>query len=97
MIVALRERAEEVRRAELDRFRARLESLDEVQLDAIEGLTRGIIGKLLHEPSIALKDAAGSPRGDRLVASLRELFALEAEDQDGPSSSSSGSVTGAPE
>ena len=80
MIVALRERAEAVRRAELDRFRNRLEGLDEVELDAVEGLTRGIIGKLLHEPSIALKDAAGSARGDRLVATLRELFALEGEE-----------------
>ena len=84
MIVALRERAEQVRRAELDRYRNRLDGLDEVQLDAVEGITRGIIGKLLHEPSIALKDAAGSTRGDRLVASLRELFALEGEDQGGP-------------
>jgi glutamyl-tRNA reductase len=79
MIVALRERAEEVRRAELDRFRARFEGLDEAQLDAIEGLTRGIIGKLLHEPSVALKDAAGSPRGERLVASLRDLFDLDGD------------------
>jgi glutamyl-tRNA reductase len=84
MIVALRERAEQVRRAELDRYRNRLDGLDEVQLDAVEGITRGIIAKLLHEPSIALKDAAGSTRGDRLVASLRELFALEGEDQGGP-------------
>ncbi len=81
MIVALRERAEVVRRAELDRVRTRLEGLDEVQLDAVEQITRGIIGKLLHEPSVALKDAAGSPRGDRLVAALRELFALEGDDQ----------------
>ena len=94
MIVALRERAEEVRRAELDRFRRRLEGLDEAQLDAVEGLTRGIIGKLLHDPSIALKEAAGSPRGDRLIASLRELFALEEESPDGTGSES---VTGAPE
>ena len=57
-------------------------------------LTRGIIGKLLHEPSVALKDAAGSPRGDRLVASLRELFGLDAEHREGPGSES---VTGAPE
>ncbi|MDP1819836.1 MAG: glutamyl-tRNA reductase [Acidimicrobiales bacterium] len=96
MIVALRERAEEVRRGELERFRSRLEALDEAQLDAVEGLTRGIIGKLLHEPSIALKIAAGSPRGDRLVASLRELFALEGEDQGGPPTAPE-SVTGAPE
>jgi glutamyl-tRNA reductase len=84
MIVALRERAEQVRRGELERFRSRLDGLDEIQLDAIEGLTRGIISKLLHEPSITLKDAAGSPRGDRLVATLRELFGLEGEAQGGP-------------
>jgi glutamyl-tRNA reductase len=77
MIVALRDRAEAVRLGELDRFRARLDGLDAAQLDAIDGITRGIIGKLLHEPSVALKDAAGSPRGERLVSSLRELFALE--------------------
>ena len=94
MIVALRERAEEVRQAELERFRNRLDGLDAEQLAAVEGITRGIIGKLLHEPSITLKDAAGSPRGDRLVASLRELFALEG-DQRGASTDES--VTGAPE
>jgi hypothetical protein len=41
-----------------------------------------------------LKDAAGSSRGDRLVASLRELFALEGKHRD---SAASESVTGAPE
>jgi glutamyl-tRNA reductase len=84
MIVALRDRAEEVRLAELDRFRGRLEALDPAQADLVDQLTRGIIGKLLHEPSIALKDAAGSPRGDRLVSSLRELFGLD--DESGPPS-----------
>ena len=94
MIVALRDRAEEVRQAELDRYRTRLDGLDPAQLEAIEGLTRGIIGKLVHEPSVALKDAAGSPRGDRLVASLRELFDLDAEHREGGGTES---VTGAPE
>jgi glutamyl-tRNA reductase len=94
MIVSLRERAEEVRQAELDRFRRRLDGLDAEQMEAVEGLTRGIIGKLLHEPSVALKDAAGSPRGDRLIASLRELFGLEGDAAQGTGSES---VTGAPE
>ena len=80
MIVALRDHAEEVRQAEVDRFRNRLAGLDTVQLDAVEALTRGIIGKLLHDPSIALKDATGSTRGDRLIAALRELFALEGDE-----------------
>jgi glutamyl-tRNA reductase len=84
MIVSLRDRAEEVRQAELERFRSRLADLDDVHLDAVEGLTRGIIGKLLHDPSVALKDAAGSPRGDRLINALRELFALDGDDPTPP-------------
>ena len=77
MIVALRDRAERVRQAEVDRYRTRLGELDPTQLEAVEALTHGIIGKLLHDPQLALKDAAGSPRGDRLVAALRDLFALD--------------------
>ena len=80
MIVALRDRAEEVRQAEVERYRSRLGELDPAQVDALDALTRGIIGKLLHDPSVALKDAAGSTRGDRLVAALRELFALDDDD-----------------
>jgi glutamyl-tRNA reductase len=77
MIVALRERAESVRTSELDRFRARYDELDPRQLDLVEAVTRGIVAKLLHQPTVVLKDAAGSPRGDRLVAALRELFEIE--------------------
>jgi glutamyl-tRNA reductase len=77
MIVALRDRAEQVRQAEVERYRSRLGELDPAQVEAVEALTHGIIGKLLHDPQLALKDAAGSARGDRLVAALRELFALE--------------------
>ena len=76
LVVALRDRAEEVRRSEVERYRSRLEGLDENQLDAVEGLTRGILAKLLHEPTVRLKDAAGSARGDRLAEALRSLFDL---------------------
>jgi len=77
MIVALRQRAEAVRTSELDRFRGRYEDLDPRQLDMVEAVTRGVVAKLLHQPTVVLKDAAGSPRGDRLVAALRELFEIE--------------------
>ncbi len=80
MIVALRDRAEEVRKAEVERFRSRLGGLDDAQLDMVDSLTRGIIAKLLHDPSVALRDAAGSTRGDRLIAALRDLFALQGDD-----------------
>jgi glutamyl-tRNA reductase len=78
MIVALRERAESVRSAELDRYRSRYEDLDPRQLDLVDAVTRGLVAKLLHQPTVVLKDAAGSPRGDRLLAALRELFEIEA-------------------
>jgi glutamyl-tRNA reductase len=77
MIVALRERAEAARSAELDRLRGRYDDLDERQLDMVDAVTRGLVAKLLHQPTVVLKDAAGSPRGDRLVAALRELFEIE--------------------
>jgi len=79
MIVALRARAEAIRTAELERHVARLASLDDAQLEAVDVLTRGIISKLLHDPTVALKDAAGTPRGDRLIATLRDLFGFDLE------------------
>jgi glutamyl-tRNA reductase len=76
LVSALRDRAEEVRRAELDRVKARIADLDERERDAIEALTKGIVAKLLHEPTVRLKDAAGTPKGDRLNDALRDLFDL---------------------
>lgn len=76
-IIALRERAESVRAAEVERFRARFDDLSPDQADLVEAVTKGLVAKLLHEPTVVLKDAAGSPRGDRLVAALRELFEIE--------------------
>jgi glutamyl-tRNA reductase len=77
MIVALRQRAESLRVSELDRFRGRYDELDPRQVELVESVTRGLVAKLLHQPTVVLKEAAGSPRGDRLVAALRELFEIE--------------------
>ncbi len=76
IVTALREQAEGVRRAELDRFGARLGGLSAEQRDAVEALTKGILAKLLHSPTVQLKDSAGSSRGDRLADSVRDLFDL---------------------
>lgn len=74
LVASLHERAEAVRRAELDRFQRRLASLDEGQRAAVEALSRGIVAKLLHDPTVVLKSAAGSPAGDQLASALRQLF-----------------------
>ncbi|MGH9226746.1 MAG: glutamyl-tRNA reductase [Acidimicrobiales bacterium] len=75
-VAALHERGEDVRTAELERFRARLSGLDARQQAAVGALTKGIVAKLLHDPTVHLKDAAGSARGERLSSALRELFGI---------------------
>lgn len=76
-VASLRARAEEIRTAELDRLRTRLVGLDDRQREAVEAVTRGVVAKLLHEPTVRLKDAAGTPRGERLAEALRALFDLD--------------------
>ena len=44
--------------------------------DAVEALTKAIVSKLLHEPSVRLKTGAGTPQGDRNAAAVRDLFDL---------------------
>jgi glutamyl-tRNA reductase len=76
VVSALRSRAEEVRRSELERHRSKLAELTEEQWSQVDAVTRSTVAKLLHEPTVAVKDAAGTPRGERLVEALRALFDL---------------------
>jgi glutamyl-tRNA reductase len=76
LVTAVREHAEGVRSAELDRVASRLADLDASQRAAVEALTKGIVAKLLHEPTVRLKDSAGTAKGDRLSDALRDLFDL---------------------
>ena len=75
-IAALRGRAEEVREAELDRFAGRLGELDDREREAVEALTKGIVNRLLHEPTVRLKAVADTRVDDAHAAVLRELFDL---------------------
>ncbi len=76
LISALHERGEALRVAELERHRSRLADLSPDALAAVEAATRGIVAKLLHAPTVRVKQASGSERGDHLAAGLRELFDL---------------------
>jgi glutamyl-tRNA reductase len=76
LVASLHQRADEVRDAEMERFRVRLAGLDDRQRRAVEALTRGVVAKLLHDPTVALKEAAGTPRGEQLAEAARILFDL---------------------
>ena len=76
LIAALRARADTLSTGELERHASRLADLTPAQRAAVESLLRGAVNKLLHEPTVRLKDAAGHARGDRLAEALRDLFDL---------------------
>jgi glutamyl-tRNA reductase len=76
VVSALRDRADELRLAELERYAGRLAALDPEDRDLVETITRRVVAKLLHQPTVRVKDAAGSPRGERLAEALRTLFDL---------------------
>ena len=75
-VTALHQRAEDVRIAELARYRNRLADLEPREREAVEALTRSLLRKLLHDPTVRLKDNAGSAKGERLAGALTELFDL---------------------
>jgi glutamyl-tRNA reductase len=76
LVSSLWQRAESVRQAELERHGSRIDALSDSERNVIDSITKGIIAKLLHEPTMRLKDAAGTPRAERLGESLRDLFDL---------------------
>ena len=62
-ITALRARAEEIRRSELDRVADRWEGLSDADRLRLDALTARIVNKLLHEPTVALRAAAQAGEG----------------------------------
>ncbi len=79
-ITSLRARAEEIRQNELERLDGSWEHLSEADRARVEALTRGIVNKLLHEPTVRVRAAAEDGDGEALrhLESLRHLFGLEA-------------------
>lgn len=76
LVASMRRAADGVRISELERFAGRLAELSESDRAAVDALTKAIVSKLLHEPSVRLKLGAGTPQGDRNAAAVRDLFDL---------------------
>jgi len=74
-IASLRARAEEIRAGEL--ARARLGGLSEQDRRAVESLTAQIVSKLLHLPTVRMKEAAAGAEGGVYADVVRDLFGLE--------------------
>jgi glutamyl-tRNA reductase len=75
-IASLRARAEEIREAELQKADALLGRLDDSQRRAVEAVTAQIVNKLLHLPTVRMKQAAVSADGVLYAEAVRHLFGL---------------------
>ena len=77
-IASLRARAEEIRKGELAKVEGRL---SESELRAVDSLTTQIVNKLLHLPTIRMKQAAAAAEGVVYADAVRHLFGLGEEDR----------------
>ncbi|MFQ5595022.1 MAG: glutamyl-tRNA reductase, partial [Anaerolineae bacterium] len=76
-IVDLRDQAEAVREDEVNRALHQLRNLSDQEREIIDRLSRRIVNKLLHEPTVRLKRHANGHSGFYYTETLRELFALD--------------------
>jgi glutamyl-tRNA reductase len=76
-IASLRALAESIRMDELARAEGRLGSLSPSQRRAVESLTAQIVNKLLHPPTVRMKEAAAAADGVLYADAIRHLFALD--------------------
>jgi glutamyl-tRNA reductase len=76
ILVELRQRADEIRRREIERARTRLGTLTPEQEAALEAATTAIVNKLLHPPTVHLKEIARNGFAAEQVALIRKLLGL---------------------
>ena len=76
-VVALRSMAAQVVAAELARLEGRLPDLDPAELDEIQITVRRVVDKLLHAPTVRVKELASDDAGPDYERALRHLFALD--------------------
>src|SRR5262249_45524055 len=77
LLVELRQRGDRIRRDELEKARKRLGTLTPEQEQAIDAATTAIVNKLLHPPTVQLKEIARNGHGPELVSLVRKLLGLQ--------------------
>jgi glutamyl-tRNA reductase len=76
-VTALRQRAADLVEAELLRLESRLPDLGHEQRQEVACTVRRVVDKLLHAPTVRVKQLAGAPGADTYAEALRELFELD--------------------
>ncbi|MGH7462242.1 MAG: glutamyl-tRNA reductase, partial [Longimicrobiales bacterium] len=77
LIRQLREHAEHLRVQEVERAFKALPHISEADRAAVDALTRQLLAKLLHQPTVRLREAAATGENSEIVDAVRILFELE--------------------
>ena len=79
VIIALRQKADEIKSEELERFRNRFPNLDKDKMEAVENLANAITNKLMHNPTIALRESAEDR--EMMTILIKKLYGINGEDE----------------
>jgi glutamyl-tRNA reductase len=78
LVVELRQRAERIRQQEVERTMRFIGPVDHETREHIQHLSRALVNKLLHEPTIRIKELAHNDEADIYVSALCDIFGLDA-------------------
>nr|WP_275589230.1 glutamyl-tRNA reductase [Sporohalobacter salinus] len=82
IIKSLRKQAEEIRQEELDRAFTKLDDIDEEEKNVIKSLTHKIVNKLLHNPTVQVKEFANIENNQVYLEAVNKLFDLDSREDE---------------
>jgi len=80
LLTELRRQAEEVREREVERALRDLDDIDPEVAERIDRLSRTLVTKLLHDPTVRARRRAGAGEADTVADAVRDLFGLSPSD-----------------
>lgn len=79
-IVALRQKAEEIKNEEIEKFKNKFPDIDAEKIKAVEYMATAIINKLIHPPTVALKE--NTEDRDELIAMIKKLYGINGDENE---------------
>jgi glutamyl-tRNA reductase len=78
LISELRKQAESIREREVERALRDLGDVDGEVAERVELLSRSLVRKLLHDPTVRARERAGAGEADEVAEAVRDLFGISA-------------------
>jgi glutamyl-tRNA reductase len=80
LLAELRKQAESIRAQEVERALRDLGDVDPEVAERVEHLSRTLVKKLLHDPTVRARERAGAGDADEIAGAVRDLFGISAPD-----------------